>query len=438
MKKELLLFVCIVMGMSISAQETKTYKLSLQEAINFALENNRSVKNASLNIEAAKQQKWETTAIGLPQINGKLEYQDYLVYPVPEEALNDPSSPIGFIFPKHKMAPTVTLSQLIFDGSYLVGLQSAKVFLEVSKNSETKTKNQIEVETVKAYANALLVEESIKITKKNHEALSKNLAETKQIFENGLLEEESVEQLELTLAAIENNMNRLEQLKDISHNILKILFSIKQENVIELTDSLEMMYNTENEFKEKSDVSYFNNIDIKISENNKKSKELLYKLEKAKLLPSLSTYVSAGYIGNANSFTFLDQSQEWFGSVLLGVNLDIPIFSSFAKRAKIKRAKINRDMADNDLLTIKARIGVDVDNAKTELEFAYKNYDNKKKSLALATKIEKKNSLKFKEGISTSFELRQAQIQLYTAQQEYLQSIVEIINKKAALQNLYK
>lgn len=438
MKKTPLFFICMFLTLCLYAQSPKTHKLSLKEAIAFALKNNRSIKSATLRIEAAKQQKWETTATGLPQINGKLEYQNYLVYPVPQEALNDPSSPIGFIFPKHKMSPTVTLSQLLFDSSYLVGLQSAKVFLDISKNSETKTKNNIEVEIIKAYANALLVEENLKITQKNKEALINNLKETKQVFKNGMIEEESVEQMELTLASIENNLNRLEQLKKISYNVLKVIFSVTQETSITLTDSLEDIYSKESLTKPNLNHSYFNNIDIKISENNKKSKELLYKLEKAKLLPSLSTYISAGYLGNSNNFTFLNSSQEWFGSVLLGVNLEIPIFSSFASRSKIKRAKINKDIAHNELLTTTATINVNVENAKNELDFAYKNYENKKKSLALATKIETKNNLKFKEGITSSFDLRQAQIQLYNSQQEYLQSISDIINKKAELQNLYK
>ncbi|MDB4297720.1 TolC family protein [Flavobacteriaceae bacterium] len=436
MKKTLLVLVCAILGISTYAQETKTHELSLKEAIDFALTNNRSIKSASLGIEAAEEQKWETTATGLPQINAEVKYQNFLDYPIPDSFIAA-SPALAFQLPKQQLTPSITLSQLLFDGSYLVALQSSKVFLEISKNAATKTKNQIEVEAIKAYANALLIDESIKITQLNKQALENNLSEIKQIYENGLTEEENVEQLELTLASLQNNLNRLLQLKVTSHNVLKVILSLPQDHTIVLKDTLEKMYLTNSALK-KQKFSYFNNIDVKISENNQKAKELLYKLEKSRLLPSLSTFINAGYQGNSQEFTFFDSSQEWFGSILWGVNLKIPIFSSGAGRSRISRAKINWEIAKNELLTTQATVNVEIQNAQTELDFALKNYDNKKKSLALATKIENKNNVKFKEGITSSFELRQAQVQLYSMQQEYLQAIVDIINKKAALQNLNK
>ncbi len=428
---------CLLASQTGLAQEKEDYKLSLKQAVVLAIKNNKYVKNAGLKIAAAKEKKWETTAVGLPQVNAKVEYLNGVVQQFPGMDFNGDG--IIDIGAKHSLTPSVTLSQLIFDGSYIVGLQAAKVFLEISKNSETKTKNKIETETTMAYANALLINESIVLTKQNKTSLEKNLNETREIFNNGLLEQESVEQLELTLANLDNNLNRLEQLKKNAYNALKFLFSIDFKCKLVLTDTLETIYTADKAENLVKESSYFESIDIKIAQNNVKAKALLHKLEKSKLLPSISAFVNANYIANNKKFTTLISSnQKYVNTVNFGVSMRIPVFSSFGNRSKIRNAKINHQIAENELLLTTSSIQIEIENAKTELEFAYNNYKNKKKSLALANKIERKNVLKFKEGISTSFDLRQAQTQLYSIQQEYLQSIATIINKKTTLQNLYK
>ena len=188
---------------------------TLQEAIDYALENNRQARNAARDIEAAKQQKWETTATGLPQLNATINYQNFLKQQVsllpaaafdPLASIRDieqyydldplqtqelPAAPEGFIpvvfGTKQNVNATATLSQLLFDGSYLVGLQSAKVFLEISKNAKDKTDLEVRKAVINAYGNVLLSEESVIIYEKNIVVLQKNLDEITKIYENGLL-----------------------------------------------------------------------------------------------------------------------------------------------------------------------------------------------------------------------------------------------------------
>lgn len=441
MKHKSLVIIMLCLTSWVFAQEDPS-SFTLQEAIDFALENNRQAKNAVRNIEAAKKQKWETTATGLPQINGAIDYQNWLKQQVSllpaEIAGGEPGTFVPVTFsPKQSLNAMATLNQLLFDGSYIVGLQSAKVYLEISKNAKTKTDLEVRQAVINAYGNVLLAEENLLIVNKNIEVLEKNLDETTKIYENGLAEEESVEQLQITLTSLENYQNNVERLKDLSYKMFNITLGVDlYENTV-LTDSLESLtlQNISLELLEANE-SIENNIDYQIAKNQEVSKELLLKLEKSTFLPSLSAFVNAGYSGYGEKFEFLTKNQEWYGSSLLGVSMSIPIFSSGMRSAATQRAKIDLEIAKEELTQTEQQLKFEIANAKSNYRFAIEEYENKRQNLNLAERIEQKNQTKFFEGIASSFDLRQAQTQLYTAQQEYLQSMFDVIARKAELETI--
>lgn len=424
----IILFLTISLGFS---QEEKS-SFSLQEAINYAIENNRTVKNAALDIDAAKKQKWETTASGLPQLNADVDYQNALKRNV--FVFGDQIIEAG---PKQSLSATATLSQKLFDGSYLVGLQSAKVFLEISKNAKEKTDLEVRKAVINAYGNILLAEESIKILERNISVLEKNLFDITKIYENGLEEEESVEQLKITLSGVKSNMSNVKRLRDLAYQMFNITIGKNIDADTKLTEDLELLTakNIVPTLLEKED-NIENNIDFKIANNDKTAKELLVKLEKSKGLPRLNAFLNGGYVANRERFNFTDTSQKWFGSSLFGVSLNIPIFSSGMRNAATSRAKINLEKADIILTETAQKLKLQIASAKSDYQFAIEDYDNKKENLALAERIEKKNQTKFFEGITSSFELRQAQTQLYQAQNELLQTMLDVINKKAELETV--
>lgn len=441
MKHKSLVIIMLCFTSWLFAQEVPS-SFTLQEAIDFALENNRQAKNALRDIEAAEKQKWETTATGLPQINGAVDYQNWLKQQVSllpaEIAGGEPGTFVPVTFsPKQSVNAMATLNQLLFDGSYIVGLQSAKVYLEISKNAKTKTDLEVRQAVINAYGNVLLAEENLQIVNKNIEVLEKNLDETTKIYENGLAEEESVEQLQITLTSLENYQNNVERIKDLSYKMFNITLGIDlYENTV-LTDSLESLtlQNISLELLEANE-SIENNIDYQIAKNQEVSKELLLKLEKSTFLPSLSAFVNAGYSGYSEKFEFTTNNQEWYGSSLLGVSMSIPIFSSGMRSAATQRAKIDLEIAKEELTQTEQQLKFDIANAKSNYRFAIEEFENKRQNLNLAERIEQKNQTKFFEGIASSFDLRQAQTQLYTAQQEYLQSMFDVIAKKAELETI--
>ncbi len=456
----------LCLSINLWAQENPL-QLSLDEAIVYGLENNRTVQNAALEIEAAKKRKWETTTMGLPQISASIGYQNWIKQQVsllpaavfdPYNQIRDlgeyynvtpnpsnpvPNAPEGFLplrfGTKQNVSATATLNQLLFDGSYLVGLQSAKVYLEISENAKQKTNLEVRKGIINAYSNVLFAEENVKILANNKKNLEKNLLEIQKIFENGLAEEEDVEQLQITLLQITSSLNNTIRLKNIAYKMLNITLGNNLDKNITLTDRLDsIVLNNIVQSLGNDDFNINENIDYKIAENNEKSKELLLKLEKSKGLPTLSAFINGGYTGNNDEFKFLDSDQRWFGSSLFGVSLNVPIFSSLGRSAATQRAKINFEKAKIDLTEAEQKIQLELATAKSNYQFSIEDYTTSKQNLTLAERIENKNQIKYKEGLASSFELREAQMQLYSAQQNYLQTMVSVINSKANLESILK
>ena len=411
-------------------------KFSLQEAIDYALQHNRQVQNADLSIQAAEKQKWETIALGLPQINANIEYNNAFS----REAFIADNPQFSFFFPRHKTTSNITLSQLLFDGSYLVGLQASKVFLEISENAKIKTDKEITKAVTSAYSNLLLVQESIAIFDKNIQNLEANIKESKALLDNGFIEEENLEQLQITLNDLNNNTENLKSIEQTSLKMLKLLLGLNHTKEFNTLDDLNTLSNPLSiPAKTSENIKIKENIDYIISENSSESKRLLYKLEQSKALPTVVAFVNGNNQSQSNdTFGIYDGAEQSINTGVWGVTVDIPIFSSFQRTAKIKRAKIEWQKAKNDLINTQKEIELSIENAQSELNLANKTLENKQENLKLAEKIEAKNNIKYKEGIASSFELRQAQMQLYSSQQEYLQAMVNVINKQAELNALKK
>lgn len=435
-------FIFILLYSIVGFSQEIPNRFSLQEAIDYALEHNRTAKNASRDIAAAEKQKWETTATGLPQISASIDYNKWLQQQlalIPAQFFGgNPGEFVEIAFgTKQSINATVIVNQKIFDGSYLVGLQSAKVFLDISKNAKEKTDLEVRKAVINAYGNVLLAEESVKILERNLDVLQKNLDETTKIYENGLEEEESVEQLQITLSGVQSNLSNTSRLKTLAYQMLNITIGIDLNTEISLTDDLESL-TAKNMVLSllDADENIENTIDYKIASNEKVSKELLLKLEKSKALPTLDAFINAAYDGYNDNFNFLQKRQDWLGSSLLGIKMNIPIFSSLGRSASTQRAKINLEKSKDDLTETEQKLKLQIASAKSDYQFAIEDYENKKQNLNLAQRIEQKNQTKFFEGIASSFELRQAQTQLYSSQQDYLQAMIDVINKKAELETV--
>lgn len=417
-------------------------RLTIKEAVAFGQENNRQILNASREVQKAYKERWSTIAIGLPQISATANYQNFLELPtslIPAQFFGGKEgdfAEVQFGTPQI-MDGGITLQQLIFDGSYIVGLEASNVFLEISKNILEKTALEIKKNIISTYSSVLLIKENILFLKNNLDNLVENLEEVRALFTNGFEEEESVEQLRLTLSGIQTQLRYAENAEKITLNMLKLLMGFPANAPLELLDTLESFTMDglfEQEFK--SDFNLANNVDIKIATTQLRSESLLYRYEKSKSLPRLAAFINGNYTGNSETFSFTDSDQKWFGAALFGINLQVPIFSSFKRRAQSQKAKIALDQAETTLEETQERINIEVQGALNDYKLAIETYLTNKENLTLANRIEQKNQSKYFEGMASTFELRQAQLQLYSAQNNYISSIQSVIQKKLNLETL--
>ena len=295
--------IFLLLATSLNAQQNK-YSFTLQEAVEFAINNNRAIQNSERDVKIAVQTKRETTATGLPQVNANIGYNNWLeqqVSLIPAEFFGGVPGQFSEVTfgTTQTMNGSINIKQKLFDGSYLVALQAAKVYLEISKNAKEKTTNEISKVVAYSYGNVLLAEANLEIVNSNIALLEKNVWELSKVYENGLVEEESLQQLQLTLSGLKSNQRYTKRLKNIAYQIFNNSLGLNLTTKVVLTNSLEELVVfhssltpsiSENEIDEV--------IDFKIAVNSVKSDELLLKLEKSK--SNFSLKISVGIVWRSN------------------------------------------------------------------------------------------------------------------------------------------
>ncbi|MDC0928710.1 TolC family protein, partial [Flavobacteriaceae bacterium] len=327
MKKILLLLVFTSYGFS----QGEITSLSIDDAVEYGIENNRSLQNAERDVQIAYKQRWETIAIGLPNVTLDLNYLNYLELPtslIPAEFFGGQKGDFAEIqFGTEQSAiGSVKLEQLLFDGSWIVGLEYSKIYLDISENLYEKTLLEVRESIVKLYSLVVTLDEGIILLKETLENFKKDLFEVTELYKNGFEEVENVEQIKITIAQAELSLLQAKKTRDNQLNLLKLVLGINLEDTIILSTSINDFIAENIIFSNSFDEFNTNkNIDVKISQNNFDTKRIEYKLEKSKKLPKVSGFISGTYTGYNNEFDFTNKSQNWFGSSVLGINLEIPV-----------------------------------------------------------------------------------------------------------------
>jgi outer membrane protein TolC len=260
--------------------------VSLEEAVEWGMIHNRTMQTANLELQKAQKQKWETLSIGFPQITANLNYQNNIEQPVsliPAQFFGGQAGQFSEVTfgTKQTAMGFVEMRQLLFDGTYVVGVQGIKHFLEIADNVLEKTQLEVERIIVDSYVGALAAIANVEILERNIKTLSKNVEEAHQLFKSGFGEEESVEQLRITLASLNVQFDYANNMVGLTNSVMKLLLGISLENTLELSDGLEDLV-LKNISVKTINSSYDNNIDLRIAENHITTEELFYRLEKAK------------------------------------------------------------------------------------------------------------------------------------------------------------
>jgi outer membrane protein TolC len=433
------ILIGFVLAFAVNPLKADTLKLSLREAIAYAIENSYQSQLAAKDVQKSKQKVKETISMGLPQVNAEASYINNLEIPasaVPAEFFGGEPGELATVRfgAEQQMSANITANQLIFDGSYFVGLQASRVYLELARNDQEKSEADLRKLVMQAYGNVLVTEKNEAILSENVRVLRKNLKETTALYENGFLEEQDKDQIALLLANAENAHARAIRQIAIAKNQLKFTLGIEVENNLVLSENLEQITTqVNNQDYLSEEFNFSNHIDYKLISTQEQATGLLMKQEKSTYLPKLSAFYTYQQNSFANEFNFFNTDGQWLSGQFVGLNLSLPLFSSFGRYQRVQQAKVEFERLGIAKKQVEQQLLIQAENAKSEYTYALQNYQTTESNMKLAERIYEKIKIKYQEGISSSLELTQANNQLLESQGNFINASLQLINAKANL-----
>jgi outer membrane protein TolC len=430
------LFLGLVLSIPSFAQ---TISLSLEEAHQMAMDSSYAMRDAQYNIDKKIKEVKEILAFGLPQVNASADYQNFLEIPtslIPAEAFGGTPgefTPVQFGV-KHNFTAGITASQLLFDGTYLVGLKASKIVVDLTEYQSEKTAQQVRLNVSEAYYTVLLAEANLQILEESAESLQKTLDDTQAMFEAGMTEEQDVDQIQLNLNQYKINIDNTKRYREVSKQILNFVIGISLSQEVVLTDEIESLVRlNNNESYLTREPNLMSHPDYLVARTNVELQQLSIENEKAAYYPSLNANITFQEQAQRQEFNFFESDEVWFPTSFVGVNLRIPIFSSFQRKARVQQAEIGRLQSLLQMQQTEENLRLEVIRRRSDFNNALKVWANQKESLELAKRISNKTQIKYTEGVASSFELNVAEQQLLSEQEKYIRAAFDVLTAKQEL-----
>jgi outer membrane protein TolC len=424
------------------AEEVQRFTLEQVQA--YAIKHSTATTNARLDVTMARKKIWETTATGLPQISASASYQDMVQIPttlIPAEFIDPDAEEGTFIGVKfgtqHNATLNVTVNQLVFSGSYFVGLQAARTYLRISTENLAKSEIDVKANVTNTYYLILLAEDSLETLQASLENLKKTLFETREMHGAGFVEDTDVDQIQLSVTDLENAIKSMERQVRVTYRLLKFQMGLDLDKDIRLADNLDTILtrlNAEALLTEPFELE--KHVDFRMMEVQEKAMQLLLKREKTEYLPTVTAFATHQQMAMRDSFNFFAKDEKWFPSTIIGLNISIPIFSSGMRGAKVAQAKLELQKAVNTKKEVSKGLQMELMQAKSAFRDALDKAESTGKNVKLAKKIYEKTQVKYGEGMSTSLDLTQIHNQYLTAEANYTKAVVELFNAKTRMDKI--
>ena len=440
MKKIFLLIVLMnVFSVLVCAQikDSLSSYFSLQQAIEFAYQHQKDVLNADLDVQIAKAKVKETRGMGLPQVAASFDVKDYieLNYLFPDIfAGGEPGAFVGLPIqtPSYSATAGVQATQLLFDGSYLVGLKASKTYREFSHKNLTRTKIDLVVAVSKAYYSVLVNRKRLSLVFANVTRLKKLNDDTKAMYDNGFVEKIDLDRVLLTYNNINTEKEKAERLIALSEYYLKFQMGIDIHEKILLTDSL----NVENirnvgMLSEKNDVT--NRIEYSLLQTQQRLLELDLKKNRAQYYPSIVLYGNLYTTEQRPTFDPFNREKKWYPTGFVGATFSLPIFSGLQKHYRVDQAKLSIRKLKNEIDYASNVLDLETISSKTALTNAVASLNTQEKNLELANEVYRVSKLKYDQGVGSNLEVINAETSLKEAQINYYNAMYEALVAKIDL-----
>ena len=409
--------------------------LSLKEAIEFALANNSSIKNAELDIDASRYKKKEITGMGLPQISSSFDVKDYEKLPtqlLPGQFFGAPPGtyiPVQFGV-KYNATGSIQASQIVFNSDYIVALQSSKSFLELSEKNYQRSQIETKATITKAYYTALVSKERLKLLQANVDRLKKLVEDTKSLNTNGFVEKIDVTRVTVAYNNLLSEKEKIDRLVGLTESVLKFQMGMEIKSQINLTDSLHLDNIPVFDISTSSELNYKNRIEYSLLESQQRLNELDVKRGKLRYLPSIFLYGNYSAQAQRNEFDFFDASKKWYPIGIIGGTINLPLFDGFQNHYRLQQSKVNLMKTVNTMNNLKNAIDLEIETSKSSLLNALNTLNIQKTNIELAKEVYDVAKKKYEQGSGSSIEVMNAETALKEAQTNYYNALYEYFTAK--------
>jgi outer membrane protein TolC len=429
-----------VLAVAVAHGQEQIVQISLQQAIEMAKSKNYTLENARLDQKLAEKKVAEIRAVGLPQINAAGSFVDNIDIPTqvlpnflkptlvaanPASASAIPDVISAQFGQPYTATGSITASQLLFDGTYFLGLKAAREYVNLARLGVKRTQVEIESAITRMYFAVLLTKANVDMLDNTLVTLNKTLAEVREVYKSGLSEKLDLDRLELNASGTKIQRDKIADQNLIALMVLKVQLGMSPSDSLVLTDELEKLYTSTLIAPAESKADYAKRPEYQMLEQSMKLQVMDRKRYQYGYAPSLGAFLT--HQRNTFGTEFGDLGKTWYPGTVLGVNLSLPIFDGFRKSALIQQSRLNLMKIGNEKKLLENNIDQEVKQARLKFDRARQQLDMQKRNMDLSREIYDRANIKYKAGLGSSLELTTAENEMKMAQTTYLNSIYDLL-----------
>lgn len=428
LKQAMLGMTCfLLVGQTYAQGKADTMSMTLLQALDFAMANNTSVKNAYADLAISQQTVKEVTSLGIPKVSGSFAFQDALRKQVFVFPVNNVPTPIR-VGNTYTSVASLNVSWLMLDGTYFLGLQSAKQFTDLSKKIASQTETDVKIDVSKTYFMCLITRENIKLLESTYNTLYETYKQVKALNKEGFTEELEVDRMKLQLNNLEINKQQLSDQYEILLGLLKTKIGLELSIPLKITDDISVLNESLNNVDTSASVNLNARTDYQVLQQQLTLNKLNVKRYQFGKYPNL---VGAFTYQQSNFGETIDYSKKnWYDNANFALQLNIPIFSGFGNDAKIQKAKIEQLKTEYTIMNVENLINLEVQQTRLKYIRAIDRVNQQQENLDLANKILRVTTIKYNEGVGSNLELITANQDLKTTQTNYLNAVYDLLVAK--------
>jgi outer membrane protein TolC len=420
----------LIVFVSLAFAQENIQTFSMKAAIQYALTHSPSLQNTYLDYQIARQKIAEVRSAGLPQINSTTTLRYFVEIPtslVPGEFFGAPRGtfiPIRFGVP-YNLEIGVTGTQLLFDGTYFVGLSAARAVKELTYRAYQRSRIETITAVSKAYLTVLITQERLRLLKENLDQLQTTLRQTKGLYEAGFAEKLDYQRLEVAYNNLQTEYNKAAELTALAYLTLKLQMGYPLDQPIALSDTLPELPLLLPDSLSLQNFDPAQRLEYRILLAQRRALELNLRRYQVAYLPSLVFISSLATQAQRDEFNFFDTKKRWFPIAFIGFQLQVPLFDGLRKASQVSQARLELRKNQNDLYQLRQALTLEAQNARIQLLNALQNLTIQKRNLELAQTVLETTQKKVEAGLASTVESVQAQNAYQQAQLGYTTALLE-------------